>query len=203
MDASMQAHLLRVLQDGTFRPLGGSEEISVDVRILSASNRDLEKEMREGRFREDLFYRLNVVRIDIPPLTGRKEDIPLLVDYFSDHHAVKEKPTFSENAIDRLISSDWPGNVRELENEVLRALTMATPGKPIAEKDLSPRLRGANGSHTRPEGGSLKQRMDSFERAIIQKVLGECDGNASRAADKLGISRAGLYKKLDRHGIRK
>ncbi len=203
MDASMQAHLLRVLQDGTFRPVGGNEEISVDVRILSASNRDLEKEVQDGRFREDLFYRLNVVRIDIPPLTGRKEDIPLLVDYFADHHAINDKPTFSESAMDSLINSDWPGNVRELENEVLRALTMATTGKPIGKKDLSPRLRGAIPSHVRTEGGSLKQRTDSFERAIIQKVLEECDGNASRAAEKLGISRAGLYKKLDKHGIRK
>jgi transcriptional regulator with GAF, ATPase, and Fis domain/DNA-binding XRE family transcriptional regulator len=203
MDASMQAHLLRVLQDGTFRPVGGNEEISVDVRILSASNRDLEKEMQAGRFREDLFYRLNVVRVNIPPLTGRKEDIPLLVDHFANHHAIKEKPTFSANALDRLISADWPGNVRELENEVLRVLTMATPGKPIAQKDLSPRLRGPASYQPRTEGGSLKQRTDSFERVIIQKVLDECDGNASRAAEKLGISRAGLYKKLDKHGIRK
>jgi two-component system response regulator HupR/HoxA len=93
--------------------------------------------------------------------------------------------------------------VRELENEVLRVLTMATPGKPIAQKDLSPRLRGPASYQPRTEGGSLKQRTDSFERVIIQKVLDECDGNASRAAEKLGISRAGLYKKLDKHGIRK
>ncbi|MCP4675866.1 MAG: GAF domain-containing protein [Deltaproteobacteria bacterium] len=203
MESEMQAHLLRVLQDGTFRALGGNEEVSVDVRILSASNRDLDEEVSEGRFREDLFYRLNVVRIDVPPLTERREDVPLLADFFARRHGGEEAPSFSREAVDLLVSADWPGNVRELENEVLRAMTMAEPGEPIKPDDLSPRLYA--GREQAPEtwsgGGSLKERVDSFERIVIQRVLVECGQNATRAAKQLGISRAGLYKKLDKHSL--
>ncbi len=203
MDAEMQAHLLRVLQDGTFRSLGNNEEISVDVRILAASNRDLDEEVREGRFREDLYYRLNVVRIDVPPLTERREDIPLLAEFFIRRHGGEDAPSFSREAMDLLVSAEWPGNVRELENEVLRAMTMATPGEPIKPDDLSPRLTA--GHERTPEswsgGGTLKERVDGFERIVIQRVLTECGGNATRAAKQLGISRAGLYKKLDKHQL--
>ncbi|MCP4604082.1 MAG: GAF domain-containing protein [Proteobacteria bacterium] len=203
MDPEMQSHLLRVLQDGTFRSLGGNEEISVDVRIISASNRDLEQEVHEKRFREDLFYRLNVVRIDVPPLSDRREDVPLLVDFFAGHHGGDNPPDFSREAMDLLVSADWPGNVRELENEVLRSMTMAEPGRSIRPDDLSPRL--CKGRNQAPEAwssiGTLKERVDSFERIVIQRVLAECGGNATRSAVQLGISRAGLYKKLEKHGL--
>jgi transcriptional regulator with GAF, ATPase, and Fis domain/tetratricopeptide (TPR) repeat protein len=201
MDQEMQAHLLRVLQDGTFRSLGDNEEVSVDVRILSASNRDLQKEVAAGRFREDLMYRLNVVRIEVPLLSERREDIPLLIDYFTERHAVGETPSFSRPAMDLLVGAEWAGNVRELENEVLRAMTLATPGKPIEPDDLSPRLcKGFDESALTGEG-SLKERVDSFERIIIQGVLSDSKWNATRAAKTLGISRAGLYKKLDKYKI--
>jgi transcriptional regulator with GAF, ATPase, and Fis domain len=201
MDPEMQAHLLRVLQDGIFRSLGGTEEISVDVRVLSASNRDLDEEVKRGRFREDLFYRLNVVRIDVPPLCERAEDIPLLVDFFAKRHAVDNPPAFSREAMDILMGADWPGNVRELENEVLRAMTMSSPGQPIGPDDLSPRLNKGGTAQTAEGAGSLKDRVDSFERAVLQRALAECGGNATRAAKQLGISRAGFYKKLDKYGL--
>ncbi len=200
MDKEMQTHLLRVLQDGTFRSLGDNEEISVDVRILSASNRDLEEEVRAGRFREDLFYRLNVVRIDIPPLSDRREDIPLLVEHLAARHAPQAPPPFSREAVEVLMGEKWPGNVRELENEVLRAMTMAGGGT-ITVDDLSPRLTRAASSGDFSRTGSLKERVNQFEVVVIKQVLAECGDNATRAARALGVSRATLYKKLERHGI--
>lgn len=201
MDPEMQAHLLRVLQDGKFRSLGGNEELSVDVRIISASNRDLEEEVRLGNFREDLFYRLNVVRIDVPALTERREDIPLLADFFVRRHGGEQAPKFARETMDILVSADWPGNVRELENEILRAITMAEPGGPITPEDLSPRFRIKETGDVWKTGGSLKDRVDVFERTLIQRVLGECEGNATQAAKQLKISRAGLYKKIEKHKI--
>jgi DNA-binding NtrC family response regulator len=197
----MQTHLLRVLQDGTFRSLGDNEEISVDVRILSASNRDLEDEIKAGRFREDLFYRLNVVRIDVPPLSERRDDIPLLVEHLAERHTGGRAPTFSKEAMDALMGAEWPGNVRELENEVLRAITMAGDSNTITVDDLSPRLTRGSAGEMFTGQGSLKDRVNQFEGVIIKRVLEECDDNATKAAAALGISRATLYKKLERFGI--
>jgi DNA-binding NtrC family response regulator len=201
MDPEMQASLLRVLQDGKFRPLGSTEELATDVRILSASNKDLTGEMNAGRFREDLFYRMHVVRVDIPSLAERREDIPLLVDFFTRRHGGEEPPSFSAEALDLLVRAEWPGNVRELENEVLRALAMATPAEPIKPEDLSPRLRTGSDQTPFAGGGTLAERVAGFERAAIRQVLAECEQNATQAAKTLGISRAGLYKKLGKHGI--
>ncbi|MDJ0765092.1 MAG: sigma 54-interacting transcriptional regulator [Myxococcota bacterium] len=210
MDAEMQAHLLRVLQDGIFRPLGGNEEIWSDVRILSASNQDLKEAVDSGRFREDLFYRLNVVRIDVPTLSERREDIPLLAEHFIGRHSGNRVPDISKEAMDILMQADWPGNVRELENEVLRAMALATAGCPIQPEDLSSRLTSEhlynNNNNTSPsalgsKSGTLKERVDAFERLVIQRVLAECNGNATSASKQLGISRAGLYKKLEKHQI--
>lgn len=202
MDKEMQTHLLRVLQDGTLRSLGDTEEVSVDVRILSASNRDLEVEVAEGRFREDLFYRLNVVRIDIPPLSERREDIPLLVEFLAKRHARGDAaPVFTKGAMDILIGADWPGNVRELENEVQRAMAMATEGEPIRSSDLSPRFSETGVAEQWSGTGTLKDRVSHFEGVVIRRMLMECGENATKAAASLGISRATLYKKLERYGI--
>ncbi len=202
MDKEMQTHLLRVLQDGTLRSLGDTEEVSVDVRILSASNRDLEVEVAEGRFREDLFYRLNVVRIDIPPLADRREDIPLLVEFLLRRHAKGGlAPVFTKGAMDILMGADWPGNVRELENEVQRAMAMATEGEPIRSSDLSPRFSETGITEQWSGKGTLKERVSHFEGVVIKRMLMECGENATKAAVGLGISRATLYKKLERYGI--
>lgn len=199
MDPEMQAHLLRVLQDGRLRNLGGSDEIAVDVRVISASNKDLVKQVEAGLFREDLFYRLNVVRIDVPPLSDRREDIPLLVEHFLRRHSGKKEPSFSKESLDILIGAAWPGNVRELENEILRAVAMSDPGRPIEPSDLSPRLAARMGATEETEvRGTLKERVDKFESIVIQTMLEECGHNATKAAQELGISRAGLYKKLEK-----
>ncbi len=199
MDKEMQTHLLRVLQDGTFRSLGDNEEISVDVRIIAASNRDLEDEVKAGRFREDLFYRLNVVRIDLPSLSARREDIPLLVEALAARHAKKgETPRFSRRAMDLLTAADWQGNVRELENEVLRAMTMAADLNAVMPEDLSPRFNKGAENEAWERSGSLKEQTAIFEETTIRRKMAECGGNASKAARMLGISRATLYKKLEK-----
>ncbi len=173
------------------------------MRVITASNRDLEQEVSQGRFREDLFYRLNVVRIDVPPLSDRREDIPLLVDFFIHRHweGLGSVPEFTKEAMDLLIGAQWAGNVRELENEVLRALAMSTKGQPITPDDLSPRISGDKESSEWAGEGTLKERVDNFEKIIISRILSECQGNATHSAKLLGISRAGLYKKLDKHGL--
>jgi transcriptional regulator with PAS, ATPase and Fis domain len=202
MDKEMQTHLLRVLQDGTFRSLGDTEEISVDVRIISASNRDLEKVVTVGRFREDLFYRLNVVRVDLPSLTERREDIPLLVEFLAKRHFKSEvAPRFTREVMNLLMAAEWPGNVRELENEVLRATTMAGDKGVIELEDLSPRFSEEGGADAWSGQGSLKDRVTHFEGVLITQTLAACGGNATKAAKTLGVSRATLYKKMEKCGI--
>lgn len=202
MGTEMQTHLLRVLQEGKFCRLGSNEELSVNVRILCASNKDLQAEVETGRFRQDLFYRLNVVRLDVPSLRERQDDIPLLVEHFLQKHAGRAAPKeIHRRALDLLLSGDWPGNVRELENEVRRAIAMSSEGQPILPEDLSPRLQGhgASGTGTTLGKGYLKDRVDAFEKVVIERALEECRGNATQAAKDLGLSRAGLYKKLGKH----
>jgi serine/threonine-protein kinase PknK len=198
MGPEMQAALLRVLQDGTFRPVGGGEEESADVRVISAANRSLTSEVKAGRFREDLFYRLHVVGIEVPALRDRREDIPLLAEFFAARHAPEDPPPFSREALEVLSCAPWPGNVRELENEVQRAIAMRAPGSPIMPEDLSPRLREKEGGREGQGAGTLKDRAAAFEISVIRRVLAECGGNTTSAAKKLGMSRAGLYKKLGR-----
>jgi two-component system response regulator HupR/HoxA len=199
MDKEMQTHLLRVLQDGTFRSLGDNEELSVDVRILAASNRDLEEEVKAGRFREDLFYRLNVVRIDLPLLKDRREDIPLLVEFLVRRHAKGKTPSrFTKEAIDLLTAAEWPGNIRELENEILRAVTMAGDQNAVGQEDLSPRFHASSRNDAWNRSGLLKDRVRYFEETVIRRTVSELGNNASKAARALGISRATLYKKLEK-----
>ena len=197
-----QVKLLRALQAGEIRRVGANSSIRVDVRIISATNRDLREAMEEGTFREDLYYRLNVFQIEIPPLRDRREDIPLLAGFFLDRVAEKMKKTvrgFSEEAQFVLMRYSYPGNVRELENAVQRAVALAEDDV-IRPEDLPPRFRetkqpqieGPKGSLEIPDGLSL---LD-VESIYIQRTLEQVEGNLSEAARRLGVSRSTLWRKL-------
>ena len=204
-----QAKLLRVLETGEVRSVGGQKNHSVDVRIICATHRDLGKQVQEKRFREDLFYRLNVVRVDVPPLRNRPEDIPLLVSHFMDSHSrtLGDVPELKKGVMKALVTYDWPGNVRQLENEVIRAMLLSDGT--IQIEDLSPEIRQYHSNSTRaPEhgesvgselgGGTLKERVDRLEYRVLRGTLEKYGGNKSKVARELGLSRAGLNMKLKR-----
>jgi len=208
MGPKMQAQLLRAIQDGEVRPVGGNEAIRVDVRLVAATNRDLDEEVKKGRFREDLFFRINVVTIRLPSLAERKGDIPLLVSHFLTKVSRRDgRPTaaLSEAALALLTSYDWPGNVRELENAVARAVAVAKDAV-VLPSDLPPEIsRQAPVTHTTEtaaSGGLIEDRpsLAELERRYIALVLGECGGNKKKAAEKLGIDRRTLYRALERAG---
>jgi len=191
MSANIQVHLLRVLEEKEFNRVGGNEPIKVDVRVISATNRDVKEAIARGKFREDLYYRLNVVNIELPPLRERTEDIPLLAEYFLKGFALENQKKiagFSPEATDFLLKHDWPGNVRELENAIERAVIL-TQNSVIEVSDLSQQELAPAGS-TSP-AKNLKQ----VEKKHIQDVLAETRGNYTEAARILGISRMTLYNK--------
>lgn len=201
MPVALQAKLLRVLQEGTIRAVGATTEKRVDVRIICATNRDLATEVEQARFRQDLYYRLMVFPIKLPPLRERREDIPVLAGHFLKRYVREyrvELPGFSQDALDALGSYTWPGNIRELENEIQRVVIQAEPGHWIEATDLSPRLRKIEGTVSRvaPKPGTLKEMMDQVERWLIAEALREHDGNKTKTAAALGITREGLHKKL-------
>ena len=223
MPPELQTKLLRALQERTIERVGGQESLRIDVRVLAATNRDLETMMREGRFREDLFYRLNVVTVTLPPLRERRRDIPLLVEHLLAKYAAElgERGVAPE-ALDRLVGHDWPGNVRELENVVQRAMVMATTGvilpehlpigpvsaaasvaidatlEEIIERKLIECVRGLR-EHA---SANLYDLMIGLvEKPLLRAVLRETGGNQVRAAQILGINRNTLRKKLTEHGI--
>jgi DNA-binding NtrC family response regulator len=193
---NLQARLLRALQEGTVRRVGTNEPIAVDVRVVAASNRDLAHAVKEGRFREDLYYRLAVVTIQIPPLRERREDIPLLAEHFAAKHGRAEGAAISPAARDLLVAHDWPGNVRELENVVARALAL-NPSGVILPEDLPDHLRGARPAPA-AEGLAAHDRptLAELERRYAAQVLQETGGNKTRAAEVLGIDRKTLYRLL-------
>jgi Nif-specific regulatory protein len=206
MPLTLQAKLLRVLQEGTIRPVGATAEKQVDVRIICATNRDLSAEVEKGRFRQDLYYRLMVFPITLPPLRERREDIPALAAHFLKRYAEEyrvEMPGFTQDALDALSSYTWPGNIRELENEIQRLVIQAEPGHWIEITDLSPRLRKIEGTVTRiaPQKGTLKEMMEQVERWLLTEALREHGGNKTRTAVTLGITREGLHKKLAKFGV--
>jgi transcriptional regulator with GAF, ATPase, and Fis domain len=206
MPVSLQAKLLRVLQEGTIRAVGATSEKQVDVRIICATNRDLAAEVEKGRFRQDLYYRLMVFPIQLPPLRERREDVPALAAHFLKRYADEyrvELPGFTQDALDALASYNWPGNIRELENEVQRLVIQAEPGHWIEPTDLSPRLRKIEGTVTRiaPQKGTLKEMMDQVERWLITEALRDHGGNKTKTAVTLGITREGLHKKLAKFGV--
>ncbi len=223
MPLELQAKLLRALQERTIERLGGQESIRIDVRVLAATNRDLESLIREGRFREDLYYRLNVVLLNLPPLRERRRDVPLLVEHFLAKYAdeLGERGVAPE-ALDRLVGHDWPGNVRELENVVQRAMVLATNGvilpehlpigpvsaaasvavdatlEDIIERKLMDCVRGLRDRST----ANLYDLMVGLvEKPLLRAVLRETAGNQVRAAQILGINRNTLRKKLTEHSI--
>lgn len=206
--STMQAKLLRVLQEKEIQRVGGEETLKVDVRIIAATNRDLEKEVAGGNFREDLFYRLNVMPLDVPPLKERREDIPLLAHHFLERYAAKNRKTikgFVPLAMDMLINYEWPGNVRELENAVERAVILAT-GEHITESQLPlniMELYDDRKMQSAPESQILDgtHSLEDIEKEAILAALATSNGNKAEAARTLGVTRKTLHNKLKHYGL--
>ena len=204
MAPATQAKILRVLQERSFEPVGGSETVQVDTRVIAATNRNLEEEIRAGRFREDLFYRLNVVQIEVPPLRDRREDIPLLANFFIKHYAEKNRrhiKGLTPHALDLFMRYEWPGNVRELENVIERAVIMAR-GDMVAP-DALPEAIQATGESSGVIPVELRagRSLKEVEKEMILRTLAESGGNRTHAARILGISRRTLQLKLKDYGI--
>ncbi len=199
LDPSLQAKLLRVLQEGEVRPVGEDRARKVDVRILAATHRDLKERVASGQFREDLFYRLNVVHLAIPPLRERPEDIRVLARHFLARFAERfgvELPAVSDALYGRLAAWPWPGNVRELENAIERMVALSPDGE--LDQSLLPEARETEAG---PRGLTLKQRVEAYERGLIVEGLKASRGNRSEAARALGISRVTLHDKLRKYGL--
>ena len=206
MSVTMQAKILRVLQEGEVRKVGAAESQKVDFRLISATNKDLDAEVRAGRFRQDLYFRLRVFPIRVPPLCERREDIPALVQYFLDRFSRelgKGIAGIKAAALDLLASYPFPGNVRELENELERAANLVEPGGWITSDLLSDRIRGVQpGAGPEEREGQLKEAVGALEQRLIQEALARHKGNVSEAARALGISRQWLIKKMTRYKMR-
>lgn len=207
MSLAAQAKVLRALEEGVVTRVGSSRSIQVDVRVVAATNKDLEAEIKEGHFREDLYYRLNVVPIELPPLRDRREDIPMLVQHFVDLLQSKDGVTprhITTGALERLQAMEWAGNVRELRNTVERLLILSS-GDSIEAEDVEMLVSGA------PEGGALGAELlqvptfsefkDQAERAFLLQKLREHDWNVSETARVIDMPRSNLYKKIDRYGL--
>jgi two-component system response regulator AtoC len=194
---NLQARLLRALQEGTIRRVGANEPIAVDVRVVAATNRDMEASVKQGTFRADLYYRLHVVSIRIPPLRERREDIPLLAEHFAQKHGRAEGSAISPEARELLLAHDWPGNVRELENVIARALAL-NPSGVVLPEDLPDAIRSAlPGPAPAPlPDVSDRPSLAELERRYASQVLQETGGNKTRAAEVLGIDRKTLYRIL-------
>ncbi|HJZ87578.1 MAG TPA: sigma-54 dependent transcriptional regulator [Polyangia bacterium] len=199
---AQQVKLLRVLQEGEFEPLGSTHTRKVDVRVVAATNADLKAEIAAGRFREDLYYRLNVVEIQMPALRERAEDILLLAERFLKNFATKNrKPVtgFDDDAKQALLDYEWPGNVRELENVIERAVILAR-GEKISMRELP--LRAGDGAGPALGVDALGEcTLEELERAMVERALKEHKGNVSRAAQALGLSRAALYRRMEKFGL--
>ena len=202
---ALQVKLLRVLQERTFERVGGNLPISVDVRIVAATNRDLTQAVATGRFREDLFYRLNVVRLDLPPLRERKEDLPSLVAHFVRRYAAevgRAAPQVSQEAMERIYDYAWPGNVRELENALERAVIMA--GVEIRPADLPLEVRPQSAEASAPDlprDMGITDAVEDLERRMIQRALSEHHGVAAHAAEALGLTKSNLAYKMKKYGL--
>ncbi len=200
----MQAKLLRVLQEKEIRPVGSNQKVKVDVRVVAATNRDLETEYRNGTFRKDLYFRLNVVTVHLPALRERRSDIPMLAHWFLDRHAPDSAMQVTHAAMKCLLQYDWPGNVRELENCIERAVALGD-GKIIDLSDLPPTIASASPSADVPvsaiAGPVSSTDLEDIERATIERVFEQVKGDKALAGKMLGISRATLYRKLKRYNI--
>ena len=199
----LQVKLLRVLQEGEINPVGAEASIDVDVRVIASTNRNLSQQVEEGEFRQDLFYRLNVFAVFVPPLRGRREDVDILSEFFvkrSCERLNKSILTFEPTTLQMLREYDWPGNVRELENEIERIVILADPGRPIPPSRLSDRIRMKEGA--KDPRGPLKEKLAALERELILDALRAHGNNKSRAADALQVSRQTIIAKLKQYGHR-
>jgi len=204
MSLSLQVKLLRVLQERTFERVGGNQQLSVDVRIVAATNRDLTQAVEVGQFREDLFYRLNVVRINVPPLSQRREDLPVLVAHFVKKYAAevgRSAPQVDKQAMELIYSHSWPGNVRELENAIERAVILA--GDVITSGDLPLEIRPDQEAAATelPRDLSLNDALEDLERRMIVRALNEAGGVAAHAAEALGLTKSNLAYKLKKYEL--
>jgi len=215
MDLALQVKLLRVLQERSFMRIGGSEKVEIDVRVIAATNRDIQEEVRGGRFREDLYYRLNVVPVHVPPLRERRDDIPLLAAHFLKIFASKNDKIFLDfdpEVLEILTNYSWPGNVRELENMTERIVVLNNDSrirtkhlppvlKPLARKKMS----GSNAAAGAPagDGGSPLLPLKEMERQLIEQALKEYKGNVPRVAKALGLGQATLYRKIQKFQMKK
>jgi DNA-binding NtrC family response regulator len=207
----VQPKLLRFLEQGEIMPLGETRPQQVDVRVIAATNADLEQRVGEGRFREDLFYRLSVIRLHVPPLRQRREEVPHLSSFFlreACEEMAKPDVELSPEVLDLFAQYMWPGNVRQLRNEIRRAVAMSVPGTAVTSDLLSPelaRLDTESPEHTgtagRTSATTLAKAVDQLERDMIRDALGRSDGNISQTARQLGLTRRGLYLKLRRLGF--
>jgi two-component system nitrogen regulation response regulator NtrX len=202
MSANLQSKVLRVLEEQRFEPVGSATAITVDVRVIAATNKRLDSEIEQGNFRADLFYRLNVIPFELPPLRERLEDVPLLVEHFNQKfsQAYGKKPKqFATEVIEELQNYSWPGNVRELKNTIERVVIMH-PAVKISASDLPP-----HGKEEPPAASfrfpSFKEATDAYHREFIQKKLAEAEGNVSRAAELMGVDRSHLYRRMRALGI--
>jgi two-component system nitrogen regulation response regulator NtrX len=209
MSAPAQAKVLRALQEGIVERVGGNEPIAVDVRVLAATNKNLEDEIREGAFREDLYYRLNVVPLHVPPLRERPEDVPDLARHFLAVYAQENNQPlkqFADDALEALARRDWPGNVRQLKNVVERlAILVDSPviGRSHLDELEPGSPRGAAGLAAAPGAGTFQEYKESAERAFILASLQENDWNVSETARRLDMPRSNLYKKIEKYGLRR
>jgi transcriptional regulator with GAF, ATPase, and Fis domain len=225
----VQPKLLRFLQEGEVQPIGEKRPIKVDVRIIAATNMPLEQRVADGTFREDLYYRLNVIRLRVPPLRERRSEIPPMVNYYVNHYSSrfnKHEITFTPQTIDLLMVCNWEGNVRQLCNEIQRIIARAVDGEVVTPDHLSPELKRAARPLTPfsedrnskpitsfdehvspftnlPEGGTLEAAVSELEIQMIRSGLARHNWNISRVAEELGLTRRGLYLKLARYGIEK
>ncbi|HEX7623692.1 MAG TPA: sigma-54 dependent transcriptional regulator [Anaeromyxobacteraceae bacterium] len=201
LPSTLQAKLLRVLQDGDYIPVGARRPKKADVRIVCATNEDLKKNVEQGKFREDLYYRIRVVPVRLPPLRERKEDIPLLVEHLTKKHALRlGRPPLQPDAeaMRALLDHPWPGNVRELEHAIERALLLAR-GEAITLADLPPELKPSH--EAEPGEGDYRHARDAWEKRYFQDLLAEAGGSVAKAAELAGLHRSTLYEKLARVGL--
>jgi transcriptional regulator with PAS, ATPase and Fis domain len=212
----MQVKLLRVLQEGTFLPVGATTPKKVNVRVVAATNKNLKEMIAKGEFREDLYYRINVINVQLPALRERVEDIPILMDFFLEKRCAESGvplKQFAKKTMEKMLDYPWPGNVRELENEIERLVVLSGEDKMITPDILNQRmLDHGESAQTREHGhglkgvntnGSLKDALEELEIHMIREGLKRCGFNKSRLAKELGISRAGLIMKVEKYGLDK
>jgi len=201
LKSELQANLLRVLQEREFERIGDSTPIKVDVRVIAATNKKLNELLESGKFREDLYFRLNVIQIQIPPLRERKEDIPLLVEHFIKRYGKGKPFQVSEEVLEIFKAYDWPGNVRELENVISRAIVLED-GNVITGNSLTGMLKMPNkNSHIKFTNYPFQEAKNLFEKLYVQKILIECNYNITHAAERAGMDRSNFKDKMKKHGI--